>query len=82
MNVAQNFLENHKSRNYKDLINELILSYKALKCNMSLKIYMLDSHLDLLLANLGAVNDKQGEMFHLDISLMEKNYQGKWSLGS
>ena len=81
MNVVQNFLGNHKSENYKDLINELIMSYKALGCNMSLKIHMLDSHLCFFPANLGAVSDEPGERFHQTISLMEKCYQGKWCTG-
>lgn len=81
VNVVQNFLGNHKAENYKDLINELMISYKTLGCNMSLKIHMLDSHLDFFPSNLGAVSDEQGERFHQDISLMEKRYQGKWSPG-
>ncbi|XP_050322654.1 uncharacterized protein LOC126754589 isoform X2 [Bactrocera neohumeralis] len=81
VNVVQNILGNHKAENYKDLINELMISFKALGCNMSLKRHMLDSHLDFFPANLGAVSDEQGERFHQDISLVEKCYQGKWSPG-
>ena len=55
--------------------------YKALGCNISLKIHMLDSHLDFFPANLGAVSGEQGERSHQDISLIEKRYQGKWSPG-
>lgn len=44
--VVQNFLGNHKAENYQELINELLISYKALGYNMSLKIHTLDSHLD------------------------------------
>ena len=29
--------------------------------------------------NCGAVNDEHGELFHQDISSMEKRYQGKWN---
>jgi hypothetical protein len=47
---------------------------------MSLKVHFLDSHLDFFPENLGAVSDKHGERFHQDISNMEKQYQGKWSL--
>jgi len=50
-----------------------------MKCNMSLKIHFLHSHLDFFPANLGAVSDKQGERFHQDISTMEKRYQGNWN---
>lgn len=76
--VVANFLGNHKSDNYRDLIDELLLAYKALNCNMSLKIHFLDSHLDFFPENLGAVSDEHGERFHQDISKMEKRYQGKW----
>jgi hypothetical protein len=36
--------------------------------------------LDFFRENLGAVSDQHGERFHQDISNMEKQYQGKWSL--
>ncbi|GBP96729.1 hypothetical protein EVAR_73557_1 [Eumeta japonica] len=45
VNVCHNFLGNKKDENYHDIIQELISAYKALKCNMSLKIHFLDSHL-------------------------------------
>ncbi|UYV69023.1 hypothetical protein LAZ67_6002057 [Cordylochernes scorpioides] len=80
-NVCKHFLGNVKAENYSDLVNELLLSYKALGCNMSLKIHFLHSHLDFFPDNLGAVSDEHGERFHQDISSMEKRYQGKWSPG-
>ena len=46
---------------------------------MSLKIHLLDSHLDFFPDNLGNVSDEHGERFHQDISLMESRYQGWWS---
>ena len=52
------------------------MSDKVLGCNMSLKILMLDSHLDFPPINLGDVSDKQSERLQQDISLMEKRYQG------
>ncbi|UYV60207.1 hypothetical protein LAZ67_1000404 [Cordylochernes scorpioides] len=68
-----------KVENYRDIVNDLLLSYKALGCNMSLKIHFLHSHLDFFPDNLGAVSDEHGERFHQAISSMEKRYQGKWS---
>ncbi|UYV81267.1 hypothetical protein LAZ67_20000589 [Cordylochernes scorpioides] len=76
-NVCKNFLGSVKVENYRDIVNDLLVSYKALGCNMSLKIHFLHSHLDFFPDNLGAVGDKHGEMFHQDISSMEKRYQGK-----
>jgi len=76
-NVCKNFLGNVKAENYNDLVDELLLSYKVLGCNMSLKIYFLHSYLDFFPDNLGAVSDEYGERFHQDISSMEKRYHGK-----
>ncbi|UYV80151.1 hypothetical protein LAZ67_18001830 [Cordylochernes scorpioides] len=42
---------------------------------MSIKIHFLHSHLDFFPDNLGAVSDEHGELFHQDISSMEKRYQ-------
>ncbi|UYV63994.1 hypothetical protein LAZ67_2006277 [Cordylochernes scorpioides] len=78
-NVCKTFLGSVKVENYRDIVNDLLLSYKALGCNMSLKIHFLHSHLDFFPDNLGAVSDEHGERFHQDISSMEKRYQGKWS---
>ncbi|UYV73269.1 hypothetical protein LAZ67_10002412 [Cordylochernes scorpioides] len=74
-NVCTNFLGSVKFENYRDIVNDLLLSYKALGCNMSLKIHFLHSHLDFFPDNLGAVSDEHGERFHQDISSMEKRYQ-------
>lgn len=60
---------------YKHLIDQLILSYKALECNMSLKINILNSHLDYFCENLGSLRDER------EIFLIEKRYQGKGSQG-
>ncbi|UYV84365.1 hypothetical protein LAZ67_X001944 [Cordylochernes scorpioides] len=75
-NVCKNFLGSVKVENYRDIVNDLLLSYKALGCNMSLKIHFLHSHLDFFQDNLGAVSDEHGERFHQNISSMEKRYQG------
>jgi len=53
---------------------DLVQSYKAMGCNMSLKVYFLDCYLDLLPETLGAVTDEHGERFRQDISTMEKRY--------
>ncbi|UYV60523.1 hypothetical protein LAZ67_1001409 [Cordylochernes scorpioides] len=74
-NVCKNFLGSVKVENYRDIVNDLLLSYKALGCNMSLKIHFLHSHLDFFPDNLGAVSDEHGERFHQAISSMEKRYQ-------
>jgi hypothetical protein len=61
------------------MISELIENYRALGCNMSLKMHFLDSHLDFFPQNLGNVSDEHGERFHQDISTVETHCQGKWN---
>jgi hypothetical protein len=58
-------------------VQDLLTSYKAMGCNMRLKIHFLESHLDFFQESLGEVSDEHGERFHQDI--MEKRYQGKWN---
>ncbi|ENN71795.1 hypothetical protein D910_10242, partial [Dendroctonus ponderosae] len=77
--VCHNFLGNQKANNYRQIIRELISAYKALGCNMSLKIHFLHSHLDFVPENIGAVSDEHGEMFHQNIMYVERRYNGKWS---
>lgn len=78
-NVCENFLGNRRAENYRDLVEHLLVTYRNLNCNMSLKIHFLHSHLDFFPSNLGDVSDEHGERFHQDILHMEKRYQGKWS---
>ncbi|GBN90235.1 hypothetical protein AVEN_15933-1 [Araneus ventricosus] len=46
---------------------------------MSLKLHGLDSHLNFFPQNLGAISDEHGERFHLDISVFEKRFSGRWN---
>jgi len=76
--ICKDFLGNHKAANYQDVVQDLLISYKAMGCNMILKIHFLESYLDFFPENLGEVSDEHGERFHPDIMAMEKQYQGKW----
>jgi hypothetical protein len=60
-------------------IDNLIQHFKNLGCRMSITVHFLHSHLDFFWENLGAVSEEQGEMFHQDIQMMEKRYEGKWN---
>ncbi|GBN00043.1 hypothetical protein AVEN_192949-1 [Araneus ventricosus] len=71
------FLGNKKNPNYKSIVEEMIKNVKILVCSMSLKVHLLDWHLDYFPENLGAVSEEQGEIFHQDIKEMERRYQGK-----
>jgi len=76
---CKDFLGNHKTANYEDVVQDLLTSYKAMGCNVSLKIHFLESYLDFFPENLGKVSAEHGERFHQDILSMEKRYQGKWT---
>jgi hypothetical protein len=75
----KSFLGNHKAENYHEIVSDLLTAYKAMGCNMSLKVHFLDSHLDFFPENLGTVSDEHGDRFHQDISNVKKWYQGKLS---
>ena len=76
--TVKNFLGNHKAENYKEIIKELMSSFRKLGCNMSIKVHYLHSHLDKFPENLGDVSEEQGERFHQHIKVMEERYQGRW----
>ena len=62
--ICKDFLGNHKSVNYQDIVQDLLTSYQTMGCNISLKIHFLESHLDFFPENLGEVSDEHGERFH------------------
>lgn len=76
--VVRNFLGKHKAKNYVDLVNNMLTSFRKLGCNMSIKVHYLHSHLDRFPENLGDTSEEQGERFHQDIKTMEDRYQGRW----
>nr|CAI5835337.1 unnamed protein product [Callosobruchus analis] len=78
--VVEKFLGKHKSENYVEIVNKMLNSFKALGCNMSIKLHYLDSHLDRFPENLGDMSEEQGERFHQDIKIMEDRYQGRWDI--
>jgi hypothetical protein len=50
--VVSKFTRNYRDQNYKNIINHMQDKFKELGCNMSLKVHLLDSHLDYFPANL------------------------------
>ena len=56
----------------------MLIAFKNLGCNMSIKMHYLFSHMDRFPENLGSMSDEQGERFHQDIKEMESRYQGRW----
>ena len=55
--VSIGCLGNAKDPEYKKIIKELLIAYKALECNMSLKMHFLHSHLDFFPPYLGDINE-------------------------
>ena len=56
--TSTGFLDNSKDPEYKKIIKELLIAYKALGYNMSLRIHFLHSHLDFFPPNQGDVSDE------------------------
>jgi hypothetical protein len=77
--VVCGFLGNNKSKNYAELVENLMKHYELLGCRMSVKMHYLHSHLSFFKQNLGDVSEEHGERFHQDILIMEKRYQGHWN---
>ena len=64
--------------NYTQLVEDMLLHFNRLGCNMSVKVHYLHSHLDRFPENLGDLSEEQGERFHQDIKTMEARYQERW----
>lgn len=77
--VVHGFLGNHKAENYEQLVQALIKNYAKMGCRMSLKVHILDAHLDKFKENMGAYSEEQGERFHQDILDFERRYQGQYN---
>lgn len=78
--VVGNFLGNHKSPDYREIVQQMLENFHRLGCNMSIKLHFLFSHIDYFPENLGAVSEEQGERFHQELKTMEKRYQGFWNI--
>ncbi|GBN56377.1 hypothetical protein AVEN_183205-1 [Araneus ventricosus] len=74
--VCAHFLGNKKAENYEDLVGDMVKCFRVIGCNMSLKLHVLDSHLNFFPQNLAAISDVHGERFHQDISTFEKRFSG------
>src|SRR5271163_2951357 len=77
--VVRGFLGNHKAENYEQLVQALIKNHAKMGCRMSLKVHILDAHLDKFKENMGAYSEEQGERFHQDILDFERRYQGLYN---
>ena len=46
INVTTNFLANHKTENSHDMVDDLVQSYSAVGCHMTLQVRFVDGHFD------------------------------------
>ena len=74
---SNGFPGNFKAANFRELLQDLVVSYEQPESNMSLKMHFLFSHLNFFPLNCGGVSDEHGKRFHQDISVMERMYKGK-----
>ena len=74
--MCQKFFGLHQAENYDEVVGNLLRSYEASGCKMSLKVHFLVTYLNFLHGNLD-VFDEHGERFHEDIVVFEKRYTGK-----
>lgn len=77
--VSENFLGNHRSENYVELVDTMMTAYQAMGVNMSLKVHVMHSHLDHFASNCGKMSDEHGERFHQEMAPFERRFQGKWN---
>ncbi|XP_061412427.1 uncharacterized protein LOC133345546 isoform X2 [Lethenteron reissneri] len=55
--VVRGFLGNHKVENYVELVETPVKNYSKMGCWMSLKVHILDAHLDKFKENMGAYSE-------------------------
>ena len=48
-------------------------------CRMSLKVHMLDFHLEKFKENMGRYSEEQGDRFYQDMLKFEQRYQGQYT---
>ena len=54
-------------------------AYEKMGCKMSLKLYILHSHIDEFKDNLGDYSEEQHERFHQDVKSFEKRYKDQYN---
>ncbi|GBN94896.1 hypothetical protein AVEN_73932-1 [Araneus ventricosus] len=77
--VCTHLLANKKAENYEDLVGDIVKRFCLIGCNMSLKLDVLDAHLNFFPQTLGEISDEREERFHQDISMFEKRFSSRWN---
>lgn len=63
-NVIIGILGKTRSENYKQSVEEMLRYFGQIGVNMSLKIHLMDRHLDVIEKQLSTESDEQGERYH------------------
>jgi len=58
--------------NNSEIMQEIISTYSAVVCNMSLKLHFLHQHVDFFPENMGTISNENGDRFYQDTSQSEK----------
>ena len=69
--VVYGFLGNYMTENYVQVVQTFIKNYAKMGCRMSLKVHILDAHLEKFKENIGAYSEEH----HQDILDFEHRYQ-------
>jgi hypothetical protein len=56
--ISNGLLGNHKAADYQNVLQDILISYKAMGCNVSLKSHFMELSLNFFLRNLGEVSDE------------------------
>lgn len=76
--AGRGFLGNHNTENYMEVVETLVKNYGRKDCRMTLKVHILDAHLDEFKENMGPYSKEQGERFHQDTLDLERRCQGQY----
>lgn len=69
VDVVRGFLGKNRASNYKILVQKLMNSLKQHKVPMTLKIHLLDSHINEFPEDCSAFSDESGERHHQDLKV-------------
>ena len=75
--VEKRFLENYRTKNYIEILGNMIKAFRCVSNRMNLKLHFLHSHLAFFPENLGAVNDEHRWRFYQDIEFVKKHCKEK-----
>jgi len=62
--VINQFLGKNREPNYKQIVDDMLVTFQKLVCRMSLKIHFLFSHVDYFLDNLNDYSEEMCETFY------------------